>query len=217
MSKSVIYTAIFGGYDYLYDPKVIASDCDYVCFTDDCGLESDIWDVRLIDLLVSGDYPRSNRYIKLHPHVYFPRYEYSMYLDGNISLLNAPDIAGILDDFNLAIEKHPVSDCIYREAKECKRLGFGIASEIDRQIEDYRAIGFSEYSGVCANWILLRKHNKLDLVKREEEWWNHIVKYSWRDQISFSVVFKDYPIKALPPYWFRNNGIVRFKDHLKKV
>jgi len=217
MSKSVIYTAIFGGYDSLHDPKAIASDCDYVCFTDDCELESDIWDVRLIDLPVPGDYPRSNRYVKLHPHEYFPEYEYSMYLDGNMVLLNTPNIANILDGFYLVIERHPSNDCIYQEAKECKRSGSGIASEIDRQAGDYRKAGFPEHSGLWANWILLRKHNEPDLIELEKKWWWHIIKYSWRDQLSFPVIFNDYPVKTLPPYYFRYNGVVRFKNHLRKI
>jgi UDPglucose 6-dehydrogenase len=45
MSK-VIYTAIFGDYDYLEIPEYVPDGFDFICFTD-TNLESDFWDVRV--------------------------------------------------------------------------------------------------------------------------------------------------------------------------
>jgi len=47
-SRLVIYTAIIGNYDTLKDPEYIDENCDYVCFTDNRELKSDIWQIRLI-------------------------------------------------------------------------------------------------------------------------------------------------------------------------
>ena len=32
--KKVVYTAIFGGYDFLYEPEIKPDNVDFVCFTD---------------------------------------------------------------------------------------------------------------------------------------------------------------------------------------
>lgn len=216
--RSVIYTAIFGGYDELDDPQMISKDYDYVCFTDDHNLKSDIWDVRVIDLPVLNDYPRSNRYVKIKPHEFLSEYEYSLYLDGSIFLKGVPNIIEILNEYNLAVEKHPRRECcIYKEAEQCKAIGYGIASEIDKQIKDYRSLGVPEYMGLWANGILFRKHNEVSLIELEEVWWEHIMKYSWRDQISFPCVFKEYPFRTLSPYYLFCHQIVGLKNHLRKV
>ena len=44
--RIVVYTAIFGDYDDLYEPMVKPDNVDYVCFTDSKTLKSDVWDVR---------------------------------------------------------------------------------------------------------------------------------------------------------------------------
>jgi hypothetical protein len=215
MPKSVIYTAIFGGYDALCDPQRVSRDYDYICFTDDPNLKSNTWDIRVIDLPVPNDYPRSNRYIKINPHRFLSEYESSLYIDGNIALKNVLNIDKILDDYSIAIERHPCGECcIYKEAKQCKLLGFGIVSEIDKQIKDYRKVGFPARAGLWANGRILRKHNEPELVKLEEKWWDHIIKYSWRDQISFPVVFRGYSVKTLPPYYLLCQGMVQYKNHI---
>ena len=44
--KKIVYTAIMGEYDNLLDPAVINQDVDYVCFTNNKRLKSDIWNHR---------------------------------------------------------------------------------------------------------------------------------------------------------------------------
>lgn len=44
-NKFVVYTALFGNYDDLIDPKENYEGCDFICFTDQKHLTSDIcWD-----------------------------------------------------------------------------------------------------------------------------------------------------------------------------
>src|SRR2546422_511368 len=45
--RKAVYTFIFGGYDDLKSPAIFTPGWDYICFTDDPTLRSDIWDVRL--------------------------------------------------------------------------------------------------------------------------------------------------------------------------
>ena len=45
--RKVAYTFIIGDYDDLKTPIVFTEGWDYICFTDNAGLRSDFWDVRL--------------------------------------------------------------------------------------------------------------------------------------------------------------------------
>ena len=47
--KLVVYTANIGDYDELEEPQFVDPDIDYVCFTDDVGFKSNIWQVRLLN------------------------------------------------------------------------------------------------------------------------------------------------------------------------
>jgi hypothetical protein len=44
MKQSVVYSAIFGGYDKLSDKQYVIPDTDYLCFTDK-GVESKTWKI----------------------------------------------------------------------------------------------------------------------------------------------------------------------------
>ena len=139
MSQLVVYTAIFGGVDELKDPAVISSECDYVCFTDDPHLRSDIWrfeSTHRPDL----DPGRRSRHPKLLPHRYFPRHEYSLWLDGSLKLVCDPFhmIDRHLGRQDIALFKHPDRDCIYQEAIACEQLGKdrGVVRSVARRVAD---------------------------------------------------------------------------------
>ena len=44
-NKIAIYTAFTGDYDTLKHPEVIDENCDYICFTDNAELTSDLWKI----------------------------------------------------------------------------------------------------------------------------------------------------------------------------
>ena len=95
----VVYTALFGKYDDLLKPAPSAH-CDYVCFTDDPLLKSNIWEVRV----VSSHLPENmmNRLYKTKPHVHFPNYKASIYVDSNIKILNDP--IGLFNKYRLLFD-----------------------------------------------------------------------------------------------------------------
>jgi len=41
-NKLVVYTALFGDYDNLIEPKEKFEGCDFICFTDQKHLTSDV-------------------------------------------------------------------------------------------------------------------------------------------------------------------------------
>ena len=56
----------------------------------------------------------------MHPHLLFPEYEYSVYVDANIWIISdmTPVAAG-LDRYPIAMFRHKKRDCAYDEVQAC--------------------------------------------------------------------------------------------------
>lgn len=69
--KAVVYTCITGGYDSLKDPLVVSKDVDYICFTDNMNLISNVWHIWPIpnELKLLSDV-KKQRIVKICPHRY---------------------------------------------------------------------------------------------------------------------------------------------------
>jgi hypothetical protein len=61
---------------------------------------------------------------------------------------------------------------------------------------------------------ILRRHNRPDLIRAMEDWWDEIVHYSKRDQLSFSfVAWKNNTSYTLIDDNARNNRYFRWRPH----
>lgn len=210
-NKTVIYTAIFGGYDKLFEPRVHTDDIDYVCFTDNFKLRSEIWQIELSKRFVYWDSVRSARLIKICPHRFLSEYDLSLWVDGNMIVQKAPDVEGLLNGNTIALIKHSLRDCLYEEGGVCQQIPKDNYDTIADQLKAYRKKRFPKKAGLYATGVIARKHKDKDLIPRSEEWWNQVSTYSLRDQLSFPVAFKGYPIS----YISENEEIHQLKAHLK--
>ena len=68
-SKIAIYTAFTGDYDTLKQPEVIDENCDYICFTDNNELTSDLCKIIPIDESTLDNNRKAKKY-KLLTHKY---------------------------------------------------------------------------------------------------------------------------------------------------
>jgi len=88
------------------------------------SLTSNIWKIKEIpNEIKTLDNTRINRYIKTHPHLLFPEYETSIYIDGSIKIIGDIDKfiqTCELNNYNIVIPKHPDRICLYKEAKVCR-------------------------------------------------------------------------------------------------
>ena len=73
MNNKIIYTAIIGGYDDLFEPDFKPDGWDFVCFTDR-DFKSDTWDVQKV-LPLYKDNTRTARKYKLLPQ---PLHKYNL-------------------------------------------------------------------------------------------------------------------------------------------
>jgi len=188
----VIYTCITGGYDSLLEHAYRDPHWDYVCFTDDLTLknaENHSW--RIEPLFFSElDNVRNQRWHKIHPHILFPKYKYSIYVDGNINF-TGNDVfedtdRAIKNNYKIAMAPHFNRNCIYDEAQECIVLGKDHKEVIEKQIKSIRENGFPEKQGLFDTSIIFRDHHDGQVISLMDDWWRFIMNYSRRDQLSLT-------------------------------
>jgi hypothetical protein len=190
-NKVVIYTAIAGGIDNLIQHSYRSPYFDYVCFTDRPVGESGMWEIRLIEENYL-DEVRKAKFYKVFPQNFFPEYQSSIWIDGNIDVVG-PDLEKrvmelMSEDTLIATNIHPHRNCIYEEANACLRMGKDEPEPILRQIDFMRSAGFPEDIGLYEMGLIYRKHLDQKVVQLMNDWWWMIKTFSRRDQLSFMYV-----------------------------
>ncbi|MDR1734723.1 MAG: DUF616 domain-containing protein [Oscillospiraceae bacterium] len=195
-NTKVCYSCVTGGYDTIKDPCYITPGWDYIMFTDDQELHSDVWDVRVIDKAAWGalgavhmDEPRlMSKFIKLCPTLVLPEYTESLWVDATIY------IWGDLDEYIHTYSRgadmlcfiHPDRCCAYDEAEECINLGkVQYPEAVTVQMAAYRAEGFPVKYGLISSCILYRKHTDR-ITDLGDMWYAENTTKCSRDQVSFT-------------------------------
>ena len=217
--RKVIYTALFGDYDDLIELQKFEG-WDYVCFTDQKSLKSDVW--KIVEISDDKNSPNIlNRMYKWLPHRYLNDYEVSLYIDSNVEFFKNPDyfLDTYLNEHLLAIPHHP-TNCIYKESNGCVYLGKSKSKDTLNQMEAYFKDGFPENFGLSENCIIFRIHNNQKVIELMENVWNNLLTYNTkRDQLSFmyeiwKVGFKSYTLmNRIDTYDFFTRQTHKYKSN----
>ena len=191
--RKVIYTSVTGKYDSLVQPVCVRPDFDYVCLTDVIEKQSKgVWQFKK-NPNENEDLKRRSVWARLHPHLLFREYDYSLYIDGNVQILNSK----FYDYVDKAIERgvliaqvpHPTRDCIYQELEQCLNVRKVTPWQYIQHRELYRKSGLPHHWGLYENNVILRKHNDAKVINISELWWTEYSKISNRDQLSLMLVY----------------------------
>ena len=189
--RLVIYTVLFGKYDDLNEPLFITPNCDYYILTNQDVKPDSVWKKYPIEKFdeITKDFSNLEkaRFFKLHPHLMFSDYKYSMFIDANIQMVTdmRPVFAQLEDNF-IAIHNQPGRDCAYQEATEIIVIGKADKQEVNRQMKVYKKDSFPEHYGLFRTCVVVREHNNKQCKKLMDLWWEQIKKYTKRDQLSFT-------------------------------
>lgn len=189
--NKVVYTCICGEYDRLVRQRYYSPDYDYVCFTDNtdylqkgnaCG-----W--KILPLAFDElDNTRNNRWHKFHPHILFPGYDISIYIDANINILSS----WLFELFeqsgkDLMLQHHHCRSCVYDEAELIKEIGKDTPENVDKMLAVLAKNGMPKNYGLTENNIICRRNTPL-CRKIMEDWWGFVRDYCKRDQMSLTYV-----------------------------
>lgn len=186
IGRVAFVTAIAGNYDPVHDPGVVDLRADYFLFTDDPGSQSEVWKFRSFDF-VHADPARTTRFVKTHPHLHFPDYDRVIWVDGNLRLNGlAEDFVSPADqDCHVIAWRHPVRDCVYREAEECIKREKDDPDVIEDHVASLNALGYPERFGLAETSVVAFRANTAETIAFCNDWWRLIDNGSRRDQLSF--------------------------------
>lgn len=203
MEKIIVYSVNINGYDEVNEPKVYDPNVEYILFTDNEEIKSDVWKIKSIEFLNKNlDLRKKARYIKINSHLVLPPHDISIWIDHcfepkfeNVeNLLNEIEFTGK----NIMAYKHPERNCLYDEANVVLQYKRDTLSVVSTQMKRYSNMGFPKQYGLFETGFLFRRNN--EKVKRlNETWWTEVLKNSGRDQLShmFATWYTDVETKPI--------------------
>ncbi len=162
MADIAVYTAVFGGYDFVPTPRRWRRNplVDFICFVDGDDQIRRGWRSVVVDPRELGGTPTlANRALKLFGHEALSDYEAVVYVDGNIAVIGDPAefVDTELDDCGLALPAHPRRSCVYDELAQCRKQNFITAQDFENHLQLLRALGVPRHLGLTENNIVARR------------------------------------------------------------
>ena len=187
--KIVVYTSVFGNYDKIPEPLFVNDQIKFIAITDQEISDGSVWekfDTTILDGFDKLDAYHKSKFCKLNPHVLFPTYDYSIWVDGNVQIV--ADIYPLilkLENHFMGTYRNPVHDDIYTEGRFCIYHDAVKIKDVNYQLSKYKKEGFPEHFGMREFSIIVREHNNEKCIDLMEQWWKEVNTYTMRDQLSF--------------------------------
>lgn len=176
-ATKIIYTCVFDNYDILRPVKPTPG-WRYICFTN-TDMKAEGWEIKKVD-----SNKKTNRQIKLQPHLFLPEHDVSIYVDGNITISCDPD--GLIKGNTFCMMQHPHRNNLRDELAACIKLKKANKDVMTNQVNKYFEDGYPG-TGMTSNGVIIRRNTE-ENKKINEAWWQEVEKHSHRDQLSFGYV-----------------------------
>jgi FtsZ-binding cell division protein ZapB len=189
--RSAVYSAVMGGYEQLREePLAASSDADFVCFTDDPEMSSDTWQVVVVEPRFATDPIRSARYLKICGHPALTGYDRTLWVDNSVELLAPPE--DFLDEWltaaDVAAPLHSTRTSLFGEAEAILDIGKDDHVRVYEQLQHYARISSAALEA-NPHWTgMLARRRTPEVTAVMQTWWEHVLRFSRRDQLSFSMV-----------------------------
>ena len=195
MGKLAIYTALTGEKEPLGDPisrlktKETDLEIDLICFTDNPHLKSNAWEIRSFDTH-SLPPEKSSRRPKILAYQYLPDYKYSLYIDNICELKRIPTshdlVTSATEKYVFRTFKHNTRSLLIQEAFAIASLGYDDPRILAEQLETYNDVmPLDKITPLSTCTVLLREHNNPNIIEHSNQWWDQVLQFSKRDQMSF--------------------------------
>lgn len=206
--RLVVYTALVGAKETLANPldRLPADahtdlDLEFVCITDQPGLNSPVW--RMLPIGTRHlPAEKLSRRPKAMPHLYFADAEYSLYIDNTVRLKRLPQAADLATArpylfraFHHATRQHPGE-----EAGAVAMLAYDDVDTICAQMDFYAGRRPLDAIGsLTTGTVLLRQHHAAAVQRFGTLWWEGILSFSKRDQLSLDFSLREADCEV--EYW----------------
>lgn len=186
-NRVAVYTAVVGGYDKIAIPEELNPEIDYYYFSDRKLEGLSPWKWLPLDYS-NGDATRITRYYKMHPFLYFWKYEHVMWIDANI-MIRKDIVMGLVEQHRAAghpisFMRHPERNCMYAEADVCLKTARDDRDVIEQQMKRYREAGVPAELGLPETGIYIVNIHDRRARGIFANWWHELDCGSKRDQLS---------------------------------
>tara|TARA_B000000475_G_scaffold271345_2_gene268937 strand:+ start:3503 stop:4267 length:765 start_codon:yes stop_codon:yes gene_type:complete len=186
--KIVVYSCVTGKYEKLINHKNLEKKIKYIFFTDSSENVPHGWIMQPINGLDNFSNKDKNRYVKFHPSEFLPSHDISIYLDGNIEIIN--HISDLVDkiylkDEDIFLFRHFERESIYDEGKKCIEDSLDWFWRIRKQMKRYSKELYPEDRGLFENNIIICKNNE-NSRKLLHNCWKEYSKEAKRDQLALN-------------------------------
>ncbi len=211
-----VLTSVTGGKDKLSEQQT-KGEAQWIAYMEEPY--TSMWEMKAA-YNKCKDPRRNSRAPKLLSHLFCDS-EYSIWIDGNMSLLKPPEelVERYLKNHDLAVFKHPKRDCIYEEAIRVAKSELDDAETIIEQVSRYEKSGYAKHKGLYECGFLLRRHTP-KVIEFNNFWWSEYSRGCVRDQISFaySVDAVGLRINGIEAPWYLSTvGTSAYRDDFIQI
>lgn len=200
--KIAVYTSNYGANTPLLEPLTIPDNCDFYVFTDQEVPQHSVW--KKIDAhfasydLIGAPNKLKNQFVKLHAHLYFSDYPYSLYMDSNIQLMTDPtECIERMNTYGVIFHDHYRVDCAYIEIEHLHAQGLLSDKQAARQKAYLEKEGLPENYGFLECPVIFREHQNEIGQALMEEWWQELIKWGDSEEVSLPLVLYRRGIRTL--------------------
>ncbi len=198
--RRAVYRALLGGYEQLHEEEVAReSDLPFICFTDDPTLTSTTWQVELVEPRLPRDSTRSARALKILGHPLLDDYDETLWVDNTVALRQPPD--ALFDEW---LADADVAAPLHSFRRSVARRGRGRARRRSRRLRARLRAALPlprRATARCSRptrtgpgcW---RAAAPAPPSAAMTAWWEHVLRYSRRDQLSFVPVMRRHGVRV---------------------
>jgi len=226
---NICYTCITGAYDKLLPVLKKTKGWRYIAFvTGDVDTsDAEGWDMYIIGLkpweqgLSSVKLARAYKLLPFGCFASFriPLPEVSIWIDGRMQVqcdLNQYSDM-MTDDCNFVTLDHPDRICIYEEIEACRKYNCEDHLLLDMVKNHLEEVHYPVNQGMIQSGVMIRKKCE-GVFSFCSMWWDEVLKFSKRDQLSFNYVLLNNPElikhKTIPSSVHLAEGYFCMRGHL---
>lgn len=198
-TRLVVYTVLVGSKEALGNPLELLPEgaqsdlnLSFVCFTDNLPIQSPAWTMQPIGMHHLPPEKLSRR-PKAMPHEYFPDDEFSLYIDNTVKFKRLPQSSDLPLPPGPPIRgfKHSTRTNPRDEAMAVAMLGYDDTATLVRQMDFYKSQGpLEDLTPLTTGTVLMRRHHAQTVRLFGTIWWENILAFSKRDQLSIAYALK---------------------------
>lgn len=192
-----VLTSIYGGYDQLAHPPVQTLDAEWLCVTDNFGMNGHgAW--KIVPRPCGNQHPRLAAKIAKCSPTLFTNAEVTVWMDGSCRFRDETSLERLVADTagaTISQFPHPHRDCLFDEASFSANLSKYRTQPILDQAHRYRVLGMPTHWGLWCTGLIVRRGPLIDFGN---SWLAEQFAWTNQDQVSEPYVLREHGLRPEP-------------------